>query len=204
MSVPNEVPPMTRTSLITLATGALLALTASPAVAGPNEDYTGVKRNWTENNQVITPCRFTEAQLANAGSVSYSVPDDNYTSFRNAVGTEWQRVKNGGCVTVRPGVSVLRNSKVRLTASPATIVAGKTKRFTFTATTVANGKRQAIMGATVTFAGSTLKTDKGGRVRVSKKFAEPGRQRATVALAGLKPGKANVQVTRPAKKRKKK
>src|SRR3954451_19411869 len=107
---------MTRTLLVAAASAAAsLAIAASPALAGPNEDYTGVKRNWAEHNQVIQPCRFTEGQLFNAVMVSANVPDDNYNSFRNAATAEYNRVKNGGCVQLRPGVSAPRNSKVRLT-----------------------------------------------------------------------------------------
>ena len=193
---------MTRMSLIAATAATVLALTASTALADPNADYTGVKRNWTDNGQFITPCRFTESQLFNAVMVSQYVPEDNYTTFRDAATSEYRRDKNGGCVTLRPGVSAPRDGKVRLTANPATAVAGKSKRFTFTATTIVNGKAQAIMGATVTFAGTTATTDKGGRVRLTKRFSKPGRQRATVTLSGLKPGKANVQVTRAPKKTK--
>jgi hypothetical protein len=195
---------MTRTSLVPAAvTLGLLAL-APPAIAGPNEDYTGVKRNWTENNQVITPCRFTESQLFNTVMVSANVPEDNYTSFRNSAVAEYNRVKNGGCVTLRPGVNAPRDSKVRLTAGPNKLVAGRSKRITFVATTIVNGKREAIMGASVNFGGTTVKTDKGGRARIAKSFSKPGRQRAIVSLTGLKPGKANVQITRAPKKKSKK
>jgi hypothetical protein len=199
---------MTRKSSTTAAAAALasalLALAAPPALAGPNEDYTGVKRNWSENNQVITPCRFTEGQLFNAVMVSANIPEDNYTAFRNNAVSEYQRVKNGGCVSLRPGLSAPKGSKVRLAASPAKAVAGKAKRYTFTATTIVAGKRQAIQGAAVTFAGTTGKTDKGGRFRVSKRFSSAGRRRAIVVLTGLTSGKANVQITRAPTKRKKK
>jgi hypothetical protein len=197
---------MTRTSLIAVAVSAITALAlAPPALAGPNEDYTGVKRNWVENgSRSITPCRFTEGQLFNAVMVSRYVPEDNYTSFRNAAVAEYQRVKANGCVALRPGLLAPRDSKVRLTASPNKVVAGKAKRVTFVATTPVNGKQRAIQGASVTYGGTTVKTDKGGRARITKTFSKPGRQRATVTLAGLKAGKANVQVTRPAKKKRKK
>jgi hypothetical protein len=197
---------MARTSVIALvAAGALLALAASPALAGPNEDYTGVKRNWLANNsQYVTPCRFSESQLFYAYMVSLGVPEDNYTTFRDAAAAEYRRVKGGGCVELRPGVGAVRDSKVRLAAKPNKLVAGKSKRITFTATTIVNGKRQAIKGASVTFDGKTATTDKGGRVRMREKFSTPGRRRATVTFEGLKPGKANVQVERAKKKSKKK
>jgi hypothetical protein len=195
---------MARTSLTALAACALLAVTAAPALAGPNEDYTGVKRNWVANQtSFVTPCRFSEGQLFNAVMVSQFIGDDNYTSFRNAVVDEYKRVKAGGCIPLRPGVFAPRGSRIRITASPAKIVQGKSKRFTFAVTTIVDGKSQAIQGASVAFGGTTLKTDKGGRARITKSFSKPGRQRANATLAGLKAGKANVDVTRAPKKAKK-
>src|SRR3954462_1296466 len=73
----NDAGLMARTSLTALAAFALLALMAAPALAGPNEDYTGVKRNWAGNQtRFVTPCRFSEGQLFNAVMVSQYVPDD--------------------------------------------------------------------------------------------------------------------------------
>src|SRR3954466_3521827 len=84
---------MARMSLTALAACALLAITAAPALAGPNEDYTGIKRNWADNQtKFVTPCRFSEGQLFNAVMVSQFIGDDNYTSFRNAAVAEYQRV----------------------------------------------------------------------------------------------------------------
>ena len=77
-------------------------------------------------------------------------------------------------MALRPGVFAPRDSKVRLTASPNKVVAGKTKRFTFVASTVVSGKQQRIAGASVNFGGTTVKTDKGGRARISKRFSTPG------------------------------
>ena len=58
-------------------------------------------------------------------------------------------------MALRPGVFAPRDSKVRLTASPNKVVAGKTKRFTFVASTVVSGKQQRIAGASVNFGGTT-------------------------------------------------
>jgi hypothetical protein len=203
----NDAGLMARTSLTALAAFALLvllALMAAPALAGPNEDYTGVKRNWAGNQtRFVTPCLFSEGQLFNAVMVSQFVPDDNYTSFRNAAVAEYRRVKAGGCVLLRAGVYAPRDSKIRITASPAKIVQGKSKRFTFVVTTIVGGRAQAIQGAAVAFGGTTVKTDKGGRARIATSFSKAGRQRASATLAGLRPGKANVDVTRAPTKAKK-
>ena len=93
--------------------------------------------------------------------------------------------------------------EIRVAARPNKVVAGKAKRVTFVATTIARGKRIGIQGASLTYGGTTVKTDKGGRARIRKTFSKPGRQRGIASLTGLKPGKANVDVRRPAKKKKK-
>lgn len=86
-----------RRSLIAAA-ALLVALAVVPPVvqAGPTEDYQAVRADWQRDGN-ITPCRFSEEQLANARTVAESNPDDQYTGFPAEIDRELARTRSGGC-----------------------------------------------------------------------------------------------------------
>ncbi len=90
--------------------------------------------------------------------------------------------------------------RIRLRVTPARTRAGRRTRFTFTATAVVGGERQAVDGALVRFGGSRVRTDDRGRARLVRVLRRPGRYAARVTAAGLRAGSASVRVT-PAQQR---
>jgi hypothetical protein len=80
---------------IAAALAGTLAL-PSPAAAGPAEDYQAVRADWQRDGS-ITPCRFSEEELANARAIADANPDDQYTGFPDAIDRELARRRSGGC-----------------------------------------------------------------------------------------------------------
>jgi hypothetical protein len=87
---------------LTLAVlGACLVAGAS-ADASPQSDFDGVYADWKADH-VVTPCRWTPAQLENAYNVATGSPDFEYaTGFQDNVRAEINRWKSGGCAGVAP------------------------------------------------------------------------------------------------------
>lgn len=88
---------MSRGKLIAFAVALVTALAlAPPAVAGPTQDYQAVRADWQRDGN-ITPCRFSEEQLANARAIADANPDDQYTEFPAEIDRELARVRSGAC-----------------------------------------------------------------------------------------------------------
>lgn len=88
---------MSRGKLVTFAVALVSALALAPAaVAGPTEDYQAVRADWQRDGN-ITPCRFSEEQLANARAIADANPDDQYTAFPAEIDRELARVRSGAC-----------------------------------------------------------------------------------------------------------
>jgi hypothetical protein len=109
---------MTRRNIATFAILAALVCTAAfapgAAVAGPNEDFSAVGKDYLPD-QKITPCAFTREQLVNALAVAdtYGNDADYYApGFRDAIRAEIKRWDDGGCAApvkkpdVNPAVAV--------------------------------------------------------------------------------------------------
>src|SRR3954452_17206200 len=82
---------------------ALIALfLAVPAFASQQSDFDDVYGDWRPD-LVISPCRWSQAQLENAYAVANSNPDFQYeTRFTDDVQKEIGRWKSGGCAGVVP------------------------------------------------------------------------------------------------------
>jgi hypothetical protein len=87
-------------------------------------------------------------------------------------------------------------ARIRLKATPERVRAGRRTRFTFRATTRWGGRRIAVRGATVHFAGGRARTDRRGRARISVRLARRGRHRARATKRGMRPGTATVRALR--------
>jgi hypothetical protein len=115
---------MRRGRLLVVGVLVCAAGTSSAALAGPDDDYRAIKRDWARD-QRITPCRWTVAQLENArGRLTY---DDGYSDFPEAVRAEIRRQRSGHpCPGARlaPGAPVL--DRVRLTRTTFRVGSGTT------------------------------------------------------------------------------
>jgi DNA-binding beta-propeller fold protein YncE len=89
--------------------------------------------------------------------------------------------------------------RLRLTVKPRRVRAGVRRRFRFRVTVKRAGKRVAVRGALVRFAGRRVRTGKRGRARVRMRFKHRGRRRAVVTAAGALPAVARVRVVRRAR-----
>jgi hypothetical protein len=91
-----------RARFLTLVLIATAVATAAPAGASPQSDFDAVYGDW-KSDLVITPCRWTQAQLQNAYNIANSNPDFQYeTRFSGAVQAEIGRWRKGGCAGVAP------------------------------------------------------------------------------------------------------
>ena len=165
-----------------LATLALLgasALAAIPAAASPQSDFDGVYGDW-KADLVITPCRWSRAQLQNAQNVSNGNPDFKYeTKFQDALRAEIKRWDSGGCAGIQP------ESKRRISPlNGAHIV-------------VVNGRGGAAKEAvqirnrgkkTVSFRKASLRNLKGGKVVFPPKF-KLAKNRTALVHVGCATGK---------------
>jgi hypothetical protein len=97
-------------AIAALATAAT-AVAAPAALAGPNEDFSAVGKDYLPD-QKITPCAFTRAQLVNALGVadSYGADADYYApGLRDGIRAEIARWDKGGCTKTtkdNPAVAV--------------------------------------------------------------------------------------------------
>ncbi len=90
--------------------------------------------------------------------------------------------------------------RIRLLVTPARTRAGRRTRFSFTATALVAGERQAVDGGLIRFAGARVRTDGRGRATLVRTLRRPGRYPASVTAAGLRAGSASVRAT-PAQRR---
>jgi hypothetical protein len=85
---------------------------------------------------------------------------------------------------------------IRLTVTPRTVLAGARRRFRFRATAISGGRRGPVAGATIRFAGTTIRTDVRGRASVVKRLRSAGRYRARASRPGMSSATARVRVVR--------
>ena len=87
-----------------------------------------------------------------------------------------------------------RPREIRLSVQPRRAPAGRRTRFRFRATTPTAGRRRAVRGATVRFAGDATRTDRRGQAALVRTFRRSGRYRATATKRGFRAGAATVRV----------
>jgi hypothetical protein len=80
---------------------------------------------------------------------------------------------------------------IRLSVSPGAVTAGRRTRFRFIARATTDGSR--LGGASIRFAGQTVRTDRRGRAGMTASLRRPGRYRATATKRGLRRGIASVR-----------
>lgn len=85
-------------------------------------------------------------------------------------------------------------AKVRLTASPRHVRAGRSVRMRFTAGIRSAGADRPVSGAKIVFAGRSATTDGKGRASMKVKPSGSGVQRARGSRADLRTGKINIRV----------
>lgn len=86
--------------------------------------------------------------------------------------------------------------RIRLRVSPRRVHAGMWRRYRFRATVRRRGRRRAVRGAIVRFAGRRKRTNRRGRVAFVARFRVPARRRATARKRGLRAGTAYIRVRR--------
>jgi sugar lactone lactonase YvrE len=86
--------------------------------------------------------------------------------------------------------------RIRLTVRPRRVRRGAWRRFRFRATLRRGGRRRAVRGAVVRFAGRRKRTNRRGRVAFVARFRVPARRKATARKRGLRAGKAYIRVRR--------
>ncbi len=87
---------------IAAAVAVVAGLAAVPALASPQTDFNNVYGDW-KPDLVITPCRWSQAELESAYSVANGNPDFQYeTEFVDDTRAEINRWKSGGCAGVQP------------------------------------------------------------------------------------------------------
>jgi hypothetical protein len=94
------------------------------------------------------------------------------------------------------GRSRARPVRIRLTVRPKRVVVGRRARFRFSATFVGGGRRRALRGGLVTFAGRRRCTDARGRVTIAVRLNQAGVHRARARAPGLFDGVALVRARR--------
>jgi hypothetical protein len=158
---------------LTLAVLAACLFVGASAHASPQSDFDGVYGDWKADH-VVTPCRWTQAQLENAYKVATGSPDFQYaTGFQDNVRAEINRWKSGGCAGVAPyskrrlsplnGVRVMKVAGRAKAANEYVRIANRTKKtVAFRRATLRN-----LSGTKALFpAGLKLKPGKTAVVRV--------------------------------------
>jgi hypothetical protein len=176
------------------------AVAAAPAaLADATDDYNAVQTDYAAHGKRVTHCRFTAAALKNAKSVAQSVGEGAYgggdPAFVPAVDAElgYQGAGNCGNSTVPTGTPA-KGTKLGLAVSPKSATVGVKTTFTFTVTGFAKGKRVAVKGVQVSFAGTKRKTDKHGRAKLTKSFSSAGKRKAKATRRGYRSGKITVRI----------
>ncbi|MEA2273481.1 MAG: hypothetical protein QOI98_2189 [Solirubrobacteraceae bacterium] len=112
-----------------------------------------------------------------------------------ANGTLLHFVPAGGAGAAQVGAPA-RLSAIRLAVSPRHAVAGRRTRFAFRASAMVGGRRQAVGGAQIRFAGHRARTDAKGRARVTGRLTRAGRMVARATAPSFRAGRATVRVVR--------
>jgi hypothetical protein len=105
-------------------------------------------------------------------------------------------VPNGEAASGSPRGSAGAVPKIRLTAFPRRIAAGRRVRFRLRATAVIAGRRRPVGGALIRFAGRRVRTNRTGRARIVRRLSRAGRYRARATRRDLAQGTTLVRVTR--------
>jgi hypothetical protein len=74
--------------------------------------------------------------------------------------------------------------------------AGRLTRFRVRATAIRGGKRHAVSGARIRFAGHSARTNRRGRAALKLRLGRAGKRRARARHSGLVSGAASVRVRR--------
>jgi hypothetical protein len=181
------------TVVMVAAAGAGLAA-APGALATPAQDYAAVRGDW-QPDQVLTPCRFTLAELL--GARSLLTPEDAYTDFPSAISAEIARRRAGRCA--RPVVSGVRFTpptfrvSARATAITAARRAPAGSALRFSLSRAAKVKivvqRRKKVGQIFRWVRAGTLTRRGGRAgankvafsgRIGRRALASGRYRATL------------------------
>jgi hypothetical protein len=182
---------------VVLVAVAGVGLTAVPgALATPAQDYVAVRGDW-QPDQVLTPCRFTLAELL--GARSQLTPEDSYTDLPSAISAEIARRRAGRCA--RPVVSAMRftPSTFRVSARATAITAahaGSVLRFSLSraATVKIVVQRRKKVGRVFRWVRAGTLTRRRGRAganqvafsgRIGRRALASGRYRATLTATGL-------------------
>jgi hypothetical protein len=80
--------------------------------------------------------------------------------------------------------------EIKLTVRPGRARAGRLTRFRFRATVIRGGKRRAVRGARIRFAGHGAGTNRHGRATLKLRLGRTGRRRARTLHSGLVSGRA--------------
>jgi hypothetical protein len=177
-----------------------VGLAAAPgALAGPVEDYAAVRGDW-QPDQVLTPCRFSLAELL--GARSQLTPEDGYTDLPSAISAEIARRRAGGCA--RPVVSGMRFTPptFRVSARATAITAARRARagsiLRFSLSRAASVKiviqRRKKVGRSFRWVKAGQLTRRRGRAgannvafsgRIGRRALASGRYRATLTATGV-------------------
>lgn len=150
------------------------AALAVGASATPQEDFDAVYDDW-QADHVVTQCRWTQEQLQNAYDAATGNPDFQYeTKFPDAVQTEINRWKAGGCAGVKPTAVTKRSP---LTGAKITSVRGMGK-VGRELVKIRNGSAR-----TLAFRKARLGNSKKGRAVFPAKFRLAKGKTATVRLS---------------------
>ena len=143
-----------------------------------------------------------EGPSSTGGSPSnYAMSSPSFVPKRREI---WYSDGNTGFYAVRvaKGVwpfattSAKASRRIRLSVNPNRARVGRRKRFSFRATTIANGRRVAVRKATVRFDGRKARTNSKGRVRISGTLSRRRVYRARATRKGMRSGKASVRAVR--------
>jgi hypothetical protein len=169
--------------ILTLAVLAACVLAGVSAHASPQSDFDGVYADWKADH-VVTPCRWTQAQLESAYRVATGSPDFQYaTGFQDNVRAEINRWKSGGCAGVAPfakrrlsalnGVRVMKVAGRGNAAKEYVRITNKAKK----AVALRNATLRNLSGAKALFP-AKLKL-KAGKTAVVRVGCAPGKRRAS-------------------------
>jgi endoglycosylceramidase len=84
--------------------------------------------------------------------------------------------------------------EIKLTVRPGRATAGRLTRFRFRATVIRGGKRRAVRGAVIRFAGHRARTNRHGRAGLRLRLGRAGKRPARAGKRGLVGGQASVRV----------
>jgi hypothetical protein len=188
---------------VVLVAAAAVGLAVVPnALATPAQDYAAVRGDW-QPDQVLTPCRFSLAELL--GARSQLTSEDGYTDLPSAITAEIARRRAGGCA--RTVVSAMRFTpptfrvSARATAITAASRAHAGSVLRFSLSRAAKVKivvqRRKQVGRSFRWVKAGTLTRRRGRTgpnnvafsgRIGRRALATGRYRATLTATGATGG----------------